>query len=54
MQNYFDDIDKDNDYELDFEEFLMRFAPRTEVVTDRVINAFRNFAPSRAKFIVVL
>ena len=53
MQNYFDDIDKDNDYQLDFTEFCMRFAPRTEIIKDRVISAFRNFAPTQAKFIDV-
>ena len=53
MQNYFDDIDKDNDYQLDFTEFCMRFAPRTEIIGDKVISAFRNFAPSQTKFIDV-
>lgn len=54
MQNFFDGIDKDGDYQLDFPEFVARFAPRTEIIDDRVVQAFRNFAPVRGKFIDVL
>jgi Ca2+-binding EF-hand superfamily protein len=53
LENYYDDIDKDNDYQLDFVEFVMRFAPRTELIKDKVVDAFRNFAPSKSKFIDV-
>ena len=54
IKNYFDDIDEDNDFQLDFTEFVMRFAPRTEIINDLVVSAFRNFAPTNAKFIDVL
>jgi Ca2+-binding EF-hand superfamily protein len=53
IENYFDENDKDNDFQLDFTEFVMRFAPRTEIIDDLVITAFRNFAPVRSEFIDV-
>lgn len=50
-ENFFDDNDVNNDFELDFYEFAARMAPRTEIIIDKVIEAFRNFAGKNSKYI---
>jgi len=54
IENFFDENDKDNDFQLDFTEFVMRMAPRSEIIDDYVINAFRNFAPTNSEYIDVM
>lgn len=49
IENFFE-YDKDGNYFLDFEEFASRMAPLQEIITDPVIEAFKNFA-GKSKFI---
>ena len=49
IENFFE-YDKNGDLELDFEEFASRMAPLNELITDPVIEAFKNFA-GKSKFI---
>lgn len=49
IENFFEH-DKNRDYQLDFEEFASRMAPLQEIITDPVIEAFKNFA-GKSKFL---